>query len=198
MDGAQRTGVHGEDSHEQTVARLWEELSSSLLRWFTAQTGDEHAAEDLLQESFLRVHRRLSEVRDQESLASWIRSIARNQLVDWRRRSAPPVQSVTDEEPASTSEPVEDVGAVVATWLAPAIDELSESDREVLRLTELEGLSQRDAADRLGLTLTAVKSRVLRGRARLRKDILDCCALEFDRRGGIVDYVKRVSDCCDT
>lgn len=180
------------------VTRLWEELAGSLRGWFVRRTGDEHAAEDLLSECFLRVHDRLDGVRDEERLAAWIRGVARNLLVDWRRRRR-------EEELAEAGavEAAEDVGvtggldAVVASWLEPTIAELEADDREVLRLTELEGLPQRLAAERLGLSLPALKSRVLRGRGRLRERILACCELEFDRRGGIVAYRERHPDCGD-
>jgi len=180
------------------VTRLWEELAGSLRGWFVRRTGDEHAAEDLLSECFLRVHDRLDGVRDEERLAAWIRGVARNLLVDWRRRRR-------EEELAEAGAvaAAEDVGvtggldAVVASWLEPTIAELEADDREVLRLTELEGLPQRLAAERLGLSLPALKSRVLRGRGRLRERILACCELEFDRRGGIVAYRERHPDCGD-
>ncbi len=184
-------------SADATVTRLWQELSGSLRAWFVRRTGDEHVADDLLQECFLRVHDRLGDVRDEERLAAWLRGIARNLLVDWRRaRPAPGVGADVEE----VADQVEETGldGVVATWLAPAIQELSTSDRQVLELTELEGVAQREAAARLGLTLPALKSRVLRGRERLRRRILDCCELEFDRRGGIVAYRERSSNCCST
>jgi len=176
------------------VTRLWEELAGSLRSWFVRRSGDEHAAEDLLSECFLRVHDRLDAVRDEERLAAWIRGVARNLLVDWHRRRR-------EEELAEAEAVAEDPGvhagldATVASWLAPTIAELEEDDREVLRLTELEGLPQREAAERLGLSLPALKSRVLRGRGRLRERILACCELEFDRRGGIVAYRERHPDC---
>ncbi len=181
-------------THDGTVTRLWGELSGSLHGWFVRRTGDEHEAQDLLSECFLRVHDRLGDVRDEERLAAWIRGIAKNLLVDYRRRRR--------EEPVADSVelagPAEEPGfdAVVASWLAPMIEELDEADRETLRLTELEGIAQRDAAERLGITLPALKSRVLRGRARLRTRILACCDLEFDRRGGIVAYRRRCASRC--
>ena len=182
-------------ARDATVTRLWGELSRSLRAWFQRRTGDEHAAEDLLQECFLRVHDRLDEVREEERLAPWVRGIARNLLVDWRR--ARRELGGEEVEELATHEP-EEVGLdrVVASWLAPTIEELEEADREVLCLTELDGLPQREAALRLGLSLPALKSRLLRGRARLWNRIDACCELEFDRLGGIVAYRRRQQEDC--
>jgi len=195
---------------DAAVTRIWSELSGSLRGWFERRTGDVHAAEDLLQECFLRVHDRIGDVREGERLGAWIQSIARNLLIDWRRRCRL-IEASPEATPGGASSPREmeeladerttgedrGVDAIVAGWLAPAIAELSPADRETLRLTELDGLSQRAAAERLGISLAALKSRVLRGRARLRERVLACCELEFDRRGGIVAYRERDADACD-
>ena len=176
-----------------TVERLWRELSDSLHGWFVRQTGNSHDADDLLQECFLRVHDRLGELQDESRLAAWIRSIARNLVTDWRRKRPDP-EPVADD--VAREEAETGLDEVVATWLEGMLGELSASDRETLRLTELEGATQREAADRLGLSLSAVKSRVLRGRDRLRERLLACCELEFDRRGGIVEYRQRKASSC--
>jgi len=181
-------------THDDTVTRLWGELSGSLRSWFVRRTGDEHEAADLLSECFLRVHDRLGDVHDGEHLTAWIRGIARNLPIDQRRRRHE--QSVVDSTEFAGPAEEPSLDAVVASWLAPMIEELGPADRETLQLTELQGLTQREAADRLGISLPALKSRVLRGRARLRTRILACCELEFDRRGGIVAYRKPCASRC--
>ena len=60
-----------------------------------------------------------------------------------------------------------------------------------MELSEGEGLSQREVADRLGLSLSGAKSRLQRGRALLRGMLLDCCHLDLDRYGNVVDYEQR-------
>ena len=59
---------------------------------------------------------------------------------------------------------------------------------------ELEGLTQQTAAKRMGLSLSGMKSRVQRGRARLKQMLDDCCLIELDRRGGS----RRLSLCAAT
>ncbi len=68
--------------------------------------------------------------------------------------------------------------------------------RQALELTELGGTTQKDAAEQLGLSVSGMKTRVQRGRDKLKDALLDCCSVEFDRRGGVVDYHRREgSDC---
>ena len=68
---------------------------------------------------------------------------------------------------------------------------LPEPYREALVLTELDGLTQADAATRLGLSTSGMKSRVQRGRGQLRDLLLGCCEIELDRRNRVTDYVPR-------
>ena len=83
----------------------------------------------------------------------------------------------------------------LARCLVPLLNELPEPYRQVLRLTEFEGATQREAASQLGLSLSGAKSRVQRARKMLREVLLKCCRVELDRRGGVVDYEAR--DGCD-
>lgn len=69
--------------------------------------------------------------------------------------------------------------------------ELSAQDAEVLRLAELEGRPQRELAERWSLSASGAKSRVQRARRRLRERFLECCELERDGRGGVVDWRRR-------
>jgi RNA polymerase sigma-70 factor (ECF subfamily) len=56
-----------------------------------------------------------------------------------------------------------------------------------LKLSELDGLTQQNVADRLGLSLSGAKSRIQRGRAMLRNVLDQCCTFEFDRRGNLLE-----------
>jgi RNA polymerase sigma-70 factor, ECF subfamily len=93
--------------------------------------------------------------------------------------------------------PEEDVQAELAPSVAAMVNALPEPYREALYLTEYQGLSQRDLAVRLGLSFSGAKSRVQRAREKLKQLLLDCCHLEFDRRGRIIDYQPRCA-CCTT
>ena len=71
------------------------------------------------------------------------------------------------------------------------IARLSEDSRQAITLVEIEGLTQKQAAERLGLSIPGMKSRVQRGRQQLRKLLEDCCLIELDRRHGVTDFELR-------
>lgn len=72
--------------------------------------------------------------------------------------------------------------------ILPLVQRLPQPYRQALLLTEVEGMTPKDLARRLGLSFSGAKSRVQRARDKLRELLLDCCHFEFDRRGTIIDY----------
>jgi RNA polymerase sigma-70 factor (ECF subfamily) len=64
-----------------------------------------------------------------------------------------------------------------------------------LELTDVQGLTQKELAERLNLSLSGAKSRVQRAREKLKGVLTECCHIEVDRRGRVVDWESRQQDC---
>jgi len=181
-------------SDARATELLWERFASDLAAWFRGRGVGADAAEDLLQETFLRLHDRRESLADEDRVAGWVRRVARNVWIDHLRRSgAHPTEEAA--EPQAEGQP-DEVEAAVAGWLRGFVAALPEPYREAVELSELEGLSQAEVAERQGLSLSGAKSRVQRGRAKLREALLACCAFEFDRRGGLVGWSRRRDGSC--
>ena len=175
------------------VEALWKELAVPLRGYFALHARRDVDPEDLLQECFLRVMRGIDSVRSEDRLGAWVQRIARNLVVDSLR--LPNDRELPDGDLVQLA-PEDDPGVIVASWIAARIDKLDEPYGEALRLFEIEGLSQADIALRLGLSTTAVKSRVRRGRDLVREDLTRCCSFEFDPRGRVVDWTRREGEDC--
>ena len=182
------------DSDE--LRSLWDRYAARLRSFIAARVESEETAEDLLQETFLRVHTGLCCMQEWEAMERWIHRVARNLIVDhYRSRRR---HETLEEEPAAaygSPEPDEDPAAALAFSLREMVERLSGPYREALVLTEYEGLGQAAYAERAGISLPAAKSRILRARARLKELLLECCHFELDRLGGIVDYEERCAEC---
>jgi RNA polymerase sigma-70 factor, ECF subfamily len=76
------------------------------------------------------------------------------------------------------------------------IEALPESYRHAIRLTELRGVAQSEAAKQTGLSVSGMKTRVQRGRRKLKTMLLQCCEIELDNRRGVVAYQLRSGGCC--
>jgi RNA polymerase sigma-70 factor (ECF subfamily) len=73
---------------------------------------------------------------------------------------------------------------------------LDEPYRTAIQLTSLQGLTEADAATRVGVSVSGMKSRVQRGRERLRQMLVRCCSIDVDVRGGVSDFHLRAPGAC--
>lgn len=181
-----------------TSADLWLSMREELSGFFRRRVVDEHSVEDLVAETFLRVHAGLGSVNDEERLGAWVYRIARNVLGDHRRR-AKGVELEQPERIEHAAPPDENFNAEVNSWLEGYLSaNLSAEHRQAVELADLQGLSQPEIAKRLGLSLPAASSRVQRGRQHLRELVDACCHVEFDRHQNVVAYRQRSSSgCCN-
>ena len=165
------------------------------LRGFLAKRVSNAAdVEDLAQDILLRVHQGAGQLSDETRIHGWIWQIARNAVIDHYRRGNIRQVDIQDLDlPSNDEQP--DVEEIVESWLAPMIALLPEPYREAVQLSEIEGLSQAEVAARLSISLSGAKSRVQRGRAKLREALMACCQFEFNLDGKIVGYRKIGPDC---
>lgn len=163
----------------------------SLVRRFTryvasvalAVLGDEHEASDVAQESFIKAYRKLSELQDPRSFKAWLRTLTRSTALDARRRRRselsldPGMDDSNDEgESESKLEPLSREASPEALSLdrelraeiRSRVAQLPESQREVVILKYLDGLSYEEIAERTNSTAASVESRLHRARERLR------------------------------
>ena len=152
-----------------------------------SRVSDEQVALDPLQEAFLRIHAKLDTVQDQQRLESWVFQIARNLVVDYYR-SNPNSTIPLDTSAGAVSTDSGNLNEEVLGWIPAAVKRLPENYREAVRLYELEGMTHPQIADRLGISLSGAKSRVQRGRRKLKEMLYDCCSFELDRYGNVLDY----------
>jgi RNA polymerase sigma-70 factor (ECF subfamily) len=179
---------------------VWKDFHGRLLSFVSRRVKQPPDAEDVVQEIFVHIHRNLSTVRDEARLPAWIFKVARNAIVDYFRKNARPTEALAEDFdlPAPTEEPETDYGALneLARCLEPMIEALPESYRHAIRLAELRGVAQSDAAKQIGLSVSGMKTRVQRGRRKLKTMLLQYCEIELDNRRGVVAYQRR-SDSCD-
>ena len=161
-------------------------LRRDLVRFFARRAPGE--AEDLAQETLLRIHRGLPTLRDAERVDAWVWSVAYNVWRD-RLRARRPEEVSLEEPPFPPTEPP-GATARVASWLPAFVEALPEPYREAVRLADLEGVPQAELARRLDLSDSGARTRVQRGRARLRAALESCCAIAW-AEGEVVDVQAR-------
>lgn len=194
--GGLRLSVAARESID--AERVWTEFRASLLAFIARRVRDRDTAEDILQEVMLRIHRHGGELEHPSAVAGWVHQIARNAITDHYRRAArreQPAGIDLGDDQAHEAEPDDAARREIAGCLRPLLDELPPAHREALTLTELGGVSQVDAARRLGVSISGMKSRVQRGRAQLKELLVACCEVSLDRRARITSYEPRGGPC---
>jgi RNA polymerase sigma-70 factor (ECF subfamily) len=153
--------------------------------------GNEADVEDVVQEVLLQVVRKLDSFRGEAELTTWLHRVAVNAALLHRRKNAPrlarqvkvPLELVLErgQQPGGPQQdrPEQRVLQGETRWLIEqAIDRLPEMYRDAFVLSDIEGLSNAEIQEVLGLSLAAVKSRLHRARLLLR----DALAPHFRER----------------
>jgi RNA polymerase sigma-70 factor (ECF subfamily) len=158
-----------QDGDFDAATMLIETFSPQLYRFFLAQAQSRHDADDLLQETWLRIHRVRHTYRAGEPAPPWFYAIARHVRVDHYRKSLRVAVGTRELEqqtvvPASLTGSPETAGDLNAL-LAP----LSDSQREVLEMLKVAGMSLEEVARATSSTVGSVKQKVHRAYKKLRE-----------------------------
>jgi RNA polymerase sigma-70 factor (ECF subfamily) len=184
-------------ANELEFREIYEVFHPKILRYLARLTGEQEA-EDLTQETFVKVHGALEKFRGESQLSTWIYRIATNTAMDKLR-------SLSFQKIAPFSLSVDSFGADQAVWNERAIlvkedkptvekqlireemndcirgyiEKLPETYRAVLVLSEYEGLKNNQIAEILGVTLDTVKIRLHRARAKLKEELEANCEIHW-------------------
>lgn len=168
---------------------LWIDFHQRLKQFIERRISDTNDADDILQDVFVKIHLKIDTLDDYSRLEQWLYQVTRNTIIDFYRKKKPvfPDESI---EPPIQDETGQHAICELEPFINILVSRLPDIYREIIRLTDIEGLTQKRAAELLGITLPAAKARVLRGREKMKEMLLACCHLEFDRYGTIIDCYR--------
>ena len=182
----------------------WRDLEGKLRPFVARRVSSPVDTDDVLQDIYLKMLKGLGGLRDDERFGPWVYQVARSAIADHGRvaRRHRVVDGVdVDEDMAEVCAGQADVHnddddrileQQLANAIAPFVATLGGAYQEALTLVELEGRTHREAADLIGISLSGMKSRVQRGRVKLREVLEDCCHIALDVRGRVVGCERRV------
>jgi RNA polymerase sigma-70 factor, ECF subfamily len=176
--------------NESEFQEVYDTFQPKILRYLTHFIG-ESEAEDLAQETFIKVHQALNNLRDESQLSTWIYRIATNTALD--RLRSPSFQRVVETSLSENLDESKIADKVICAegkkplieqqlirkemndCIRGYIEKLPENCRIALILSEFEGLQNKEIAGILGITLGAVKIRLHRAREMLKKELRNNC-----------------------
>jgi RNA polymerase sigma-70 factor, ECF subfamily len=192
---------------EPNARGAWQELEGQLRPFVARRLSDNADVDDVLQDIYLRIQAGVGELRDSERFGPWVYRVARSALADHgRARARHPLRPTEPTEGASEPSTAEDSDGSaeqgLASHLAVFVAALPSPYREAVTLTELQGMSQKEAAEMLEISLSGMKSRVQRGRQQIRAMLQACCEIALDARGHVLSYARRIDgkvpeNCCE-
>ena len=152
-------------------------------------------AQDLTQEVFYKLIRSSQKGKSIDNPRHWLYAIAKNAVTDYYRKKKVIVEDISTVQFAENTiellELTEEQRIQLKKYLLSLIDELPEDYQQIIRMSELQGIPQKEIAKELGINYATVRSKVQRGRARLRKTISDCCEIVQGGKGSIIGCIKR-------
>ena len=183
----------------------WSDFQSRL-RGYVAGRVDPAWTDDVTGDILLRLLKNRERLEQARNPLAWAYRVAANSITDhYRRRAVESRALVQAHAEAASSAPTASLAPTAAekeskaerrrieACLMPFILDLSPKQAEALLLTSFQGLSQTEAARRLGLSVSGMKSRVQRARAELKRRLLACCEFEMDRRGRVMGMLARTA-----
>jgi RNA polymerase sigma-70 factor, ECF subfamily len=175
------------------VENLWKEFESKLRSFIHSKVPDKAMTEDILQDVFIKIHLNIDTLKDASKVKPWLYQITRNRIMDYYRRNKTAFHfplNLTEQEEQETDNKVMDEAM---RDMIGMMSDLPPEYCEALCLTELEGLSQKEYAEKIRIPYSSAKSRVQRSRKLLRDMLLRCCHYEFDKYGTVLSISK---NCC--
>lgn len=177
------------------LSAIYTQFHQVLLNFVKSKVNNHHDAEDILQNVFIKVAMGVEDLNRKEKLQSWIYAITRNAIIDYYRVNAGKKnlsiegdisQSFTDEEYVDTTKGLD-------CCLVNFVSQLPGEYRDIIIDVEINGVKQKDLAEKHNLAYSSIRSRVQRGREKLKQILLDCCHIQWDNRGNILDVRSRLA-----
>ncbi len=170
---------HGD---ETAFEEVYQRFSPMVFNLALRMSGDAEEAADLAQEVFLRIYRHLVKFAGRSTLKTWIYRVTLNYCHSRLGRKQLAVKTLERDDSRAVQDPrrgpeERTLAHDTERWVALALSQLKPTFREVVILRDLEGLSYAEIAEVLGLRVGTVRSRISRGRQRL-KTVLEKTLLE--------------------
>ena len=175
----------------KTTKDIWTLYADDIKYFMLSKVKDVNIADDLLQDTFIKVHTKVSTLKDDDKLKSWLFSIAKYTVMDYFRQREI-VYEMTDEDFIFEDQKLDHTEL---DCLRGIVKRLPKKYRDPLFLSDIKGMKQAEVANQLHLPLATVKSQIQRGRKMIAQGFIDCCDFKVNDKGYLVGEMKEKADC---
>ncbi|MEN0002854.1 MAG: sigma-70 family RNA polymerase sigma factor [Bacteroidota bacterium] len=160
---------------------IWNTFSDELYFFILKRVNNKDIANDILQNTFLKIHKSISSLKQVEKAKAWVFQIARNEIANHFNAAS----TYTEKVNTSKELPLEEEMQLVCCF-DKLINDLPEIYREAIEMVYIEGHKQKDVAEKLGISLENTKARIRRGKDILKEKFQACCKYEVNKKGKLV------------
>ncbi|WP_025761898.1 sigma-70 family RNA polymerase sigma factor [Dyadobacter tibetensis] len=158
---------------------IWKQYHLRLYAFVLKMVKQQEVAEDILQATFIKIHQKIGQLKDQNKLQSWVFQIARNEVYDHFKSRTTIL--LPEELPIST-----EVEETPLCCFDKFLDQLPEIYAAPMRLVYIDGRSQAEAAEELEISLANLKARIRRAKSTLKDQFAACCKFELNKNGKLI------------
>ncbi|WKN43325.1 sigma-70 family RNA polymerase sigma factor [Tunicatimonas pelagia] len=177
----------------QRVFPLFEQYRAELVQFVNRRLHDTAQSEAVVSDVLVKLYRNCESLDSVNNMRAWLYQVTKRTVYDYFREQS----KLTDFSPEVAEGVSEELEAEldISSFIPELINCLPQKYAVPLKMSDLDGIPQREIAQRLNLSLSGTKSRIQRGRQKLKQLLEECLHLETDRRGVPVDY--QVKDSCN-
>ena len=174
-----------------TTHQVWKSYSEDLKRFIISKVKNSTIADDILQDTFIKIHTKLHTLNDITKIKPWCFTVARNSILDYWKSTNQTFEIANFE---AETEIVEN-SHTEQDCLKAILKNLPKKYRDPLFLSDIKGLKQQEVADQLQQTLSTTKSQIQRARKLIAQGFMDCCGFVMNTEGNLMGEIKEKEDC---
>lgn len=174
------------------VNEIWITFNEEIRQYVLRKVGDEQMANDVVQDVFEKVIKNIQKLNEVENIQQYLYKMVRNAVVDSFRSRKVKFEELNNnifdnQEVLEKESDSESLNSIISKCcILPFINKLPEKYREALLASEINNISQTELAAHLKISYSGAKSRVQRGREKLKAILQECCNFEYDSYGNLI------------
>jgi len=176
-----------------TTQEAWINYSEDVKHFIISKVKNVYATDDVLQDTFIKVHAKLHTLKNTEKIKPWIFTIARNSVMDYFKDINKNTNELDFDIPTENNSYEQE--HTEKDCLNGILVSLPKKYRDPLFLSDIKGLKQQEVAKQLNQTLSTTKSQIQRARKLIAKGFMDCCGFVINEEGNLVGEIKDKVDC---
>jgi len=174
-----------------TTQQVWTKYAEDLRRFIFSKVKEDAITDDILKDSFIKIHTKLHTLKNLNKLKSWIFSIARNSVMDYFKTANKTFEIANFEAEITLEEDLH----TEKDCLRGILQNLPKKYRDPIFLSDIKGLKQQEVANQLKQSLPTTKSQIRRARKLIAQGFMDCCGYVLNDDGKLVGELQEKEDC---